>query len=261
MLDKVFGFKGPQTRVYLEDGRQVPVTKVFLPVQTVLQVKQTAKDGYQALQLAIGSRRKAAIKPLAAKLAKAGLKQNVKFLREVHFQGEDQFKVGDSVTPAEIFQAGDLVSVAGTSKGKGFAGVVKRWHFKGGPKTHGQSDRERAPGSSAQTTTPGRLYKGKRFPGHMGSQRVSVKNLPVFLIDLKENTVLIGGLIPGRVGGLVEIKKVGQQKNFRQLLSGEIKFELVKTDVGGIALVKEESASASVKAPGAAAAPAPAAKE
>lgn len=111
-------------------------------------------------------------------------------------------------------KAGDLVDVIGISKGKGFAGVVKRHHFKGGPRTHGQSDRERAPGSIGQTTTPGRVYKGKRMAGHMGHSRTTIKNLQVVDVEENKNTLLIKGLVPGPVKSRVFIKKVGEDKKF-----------------------------------------------
>lgn len=108
----------------------------------------------------------------------------------------------------EDFKQGDLVSITGVSKGKGFAGVVKRWHFKGGPRTHGQSDRERAPGSSGSTTTPGRVHKGKRGPGRMGSEKITVKNLEILRIDPENNFLWVKGAVPGRRGAFLVINKI-----------------------------------------------------
>jgi large subunit ribosomal protein L3 len=118
---------------------------------------------------------------------------------------------GDVITVDKIFEVGDHVDVVGTSKGKGFAGAVKRYHFRGGPKTHGQSDRQRAPGSRGSGTTPGRVYKGARGPGHMGSERVTVQNLAVVLVDGERNLLGVRGAIPGPKGGIVTIKGARKQ--------------------------------------------------
>ncbi|MBI1982210.1 MAG: 50S ribosomal protein L3 [Candidatus Levybacteria bacterium] len=127
--------------------------------------------------------------------------------------------VKDALKALEVFKPGDIVDVIGVSKGKGFAGVVKRHHFKGGPRTHGQSDRERAPGSIGQTTTPGRVYKGKRMAGRMGHERVTIKNLQV--IDVSEDKILIKGLVPGPKNSLVMVRKVSEDKKFVPLYKEE----------------------------------------
>lgn len=128
-------------------------------------------------------------------------------------------KARDLLKASEVLKPGDIVDVIGVSKGKGFAGVVKRHHFKGGPRTHGQSDRERAPGSIGQTTTPGRVYKGKRMAGRMGHERVTIKNLRV--VDVSDNFLLIKGLVPGPKNSLVMVKKVGEDKKFVPLYKEE----------------------------------------
>ncbi len=120
--------------------------------------------------------------------------------------GETKIFIGDSIKPTVVFKKGDLVKVSGTSKGKGFQGVVKRHHFAGGPKTHGQSDRERAPGSIGSTTTPGRVYKGKRMAGRMGGERVTVRNLEI--VEVKDDGIVVKGLVPGAKKGLLEIVSV-----------------------------------------------------
>nr|AKQ05550.1 50S ribosomal protein L3, large subunit ribosomal protein L3 [uncultured Microgenomates bacterium Rifle_16ft_4_minimus_24053] len=121
-------------------------------------------------------------------------------------------KVGDVITLTDVFKKGDVITVTGTSKGKGFAGVVKRWRFAGGPKTHGQSDRQRAPGSIGQGTTPGRVYKGKHMAGRMGSDTVTIKNLIVVEVDKDGGKMAISGSIPGSIGGLLKIKKIASGK-------------------------------------------------
>lgn len=122
----------------------------------------------------------------------------------------------------ESFRPGDLTQVTGTSRGRGFAGVVKRHHFKGGPRTHGQSDRERAPGSIGQTTTPGRVYKGKRMAGRMGGKKVTIKNLPLLEIDVAKKLLIIKGLVPGSKFNKLIIRKIGEVKKFVPLYKEEV---------------------------------------
>ena len=129
-------------------------------------------------------------------------------------------RAGTEINLADIFTPGDIVDVTGISKGKGFAGGVKRWNFKGGPRTHGQSDRERAPGSIGQTTTPGRVYKGKKMAGRMGQDTVTVKNLEVIGIT-DDGVLLIKGLVPGSVNSIVVVKKMGTNKKFVPLYTGK----------------------------------------
>jgi large subunit ribosomal protein L3 len=130
-------------------------------------------------------------------------------LREFRVKDTD-LKIGDKVT-AGIFEVGDHVDVIGTSKGKGFAGAVKRYHFRGGPKTHGQSDRQRAVGSIGATSGTGRVFKGKRMPGRMGNERVTVQNLKVVLVDADRNLIGVRGAVPGSKGGVVQIKEARKQ--------------------------------------------------
>ena len=131
-----------------------------------------------------------------------------RFLREVRLETSSDLKVGDLVKIEDIFKKGDVVRVSGTSKGKGFAGAIKRWKFAGGPKTHGQSDRHRAPGSIGQGTTPGRVLKGKKMAGRLGGGRVTVSNLIVVDIDKDKGSLAVSGPVPGRTGGLLEIRKI-----------------------------------------------------
>lgn len=134
------------------------------------------------------------------------------FLFEIKFENEPEAKVGDIVNVSQIFSEGDVVSVIGTSKGKGFAGGVKRWHFAGGPKTHGQSDRHRAPGSIGQGTSPGRVRKGKRMAGRMGSERVTIKNIRVVSADGEKNELILSGPVPGTFGSRLIIKKLEKKE-------------------------------------------------
>lgn len=204
------------------EGTRIPVTWIEVGPCTVTQIKTKEHDGYWAVQLGFGTRNlKNTSKPLQGHLRKALEAQSAKdkaqnktprFLREVRLDKEPEFKVGDVVTITDIFKKGDVVAVSGISKGKGFAGVVKRWHFAGGPRTHGQSDRERAPGAIGQGTTPGRIWKGKHMAGRMGSDRVTIKNIFVVDVDKGKNMLAVSGPIPGIPGGLVIIKKIAEGK-------------------------------------------------
>lgn len=222
MVNTIFGIKKGQTQKFLENGTRIPVTQINVAGNVVVTVKNKDKHGYSAFQLGIGTNKKAN-KALLGQVGGANLKNAPRFFREVSYvQGqENQLKVGDTIKASDVLKPGDIVDAIGISKGKGFAGVVKRHHFKGGPRTHGQSDRERAPGSIGQTTTPGRVYKGKRMAGRMGSNRVTVKNLKV--ADVTEDSVLIKGLVPGSINSLIEIKKVGGDKKFVPMVKEEEK--------------------------------------
>ncbi len=215
-ISAVFGKKIEQTQAFLEDGTRVPLTRVFVGENYISQIKSTEKEGYMAVQVAFGKRNKIS-KPLTGHLKKAGLKNTPRFLREIRVDALDGLEAGLTITPEEVLKAGDKIDVVGVSKGKGFAGVVKRWGFHGGPKTHGQSDRHRAPGSIGQGTTPGRVYRGKKMAGRMGSDRVTIKNLEI--ADVRDGEVLIKGLIPGPKGGVIMITKIGEKKKFIPLFS------------------------------------------
>lgn len=212
MVQALLGKKIQQSQIFLENGKRIPTTMVLVDQNPVVAVKTNEKDGYTAVQIGFGSR-KHTTKALAGHIRGAKLEKAPQFLREVRLQGdEDAPAVGDILKPADVFQPGDIVSVTGTSKGKGFAGVVKRHHFRGGPRTHGQSDRERAPGSIGQTTTPGRVYKGKRMAGHMGRAQATIRHLEV--VALSDTTITLKGLLPGSVNSIVLIQKTGENKNF-----------------------------------------------
>lgn len=198
MLQGMLGRKLGMTQVFTETGNAVGVTVIEVGPCYVTQVRTKDKDGYEAVQLGFDE-----VKRLNA--AERGHLKGLPALRHLR-----EFKVADITDvavgqkiDAGLFSQGDLVDVTGTSKGKGFAGVVKRHHFKGGPKTHGQSDRHRSPGSIGSTTTPGRVFKGLRMAGHMGDERVTVKNLEVVRVDTDRNLLLVHGAVPGPRTGLV----------------------------------------------------------
>lgn len=202
------------TQAYTRAGKRVPVTVVKAGPVVVTQIKTQEKDGYEAVQIGFGQKKiKNITKPLLGHL-RGVAKEKVAphFLREISFSKE--LMVGDLITVEQVLSPGDKVLVTGVSKGKGFAGVVKRWHFAGGPKTHGQSDRQRAPGSIGQTTTPGRVFKGKKMAGRMGGKKVSVKNLTVLAVNPQTSEVLIQGVVPGNKRGLLAIQKTGKAEKF-----------------------------------------------
>lgn len=211
MLTGIIGTKIDQGQTFDEKGSRIPVTRISLANSCVVRVKSAATDGYDAVVLGVGiCRANTLSKPELSLLKKSGLDKNPpRFLKELSISPEDISTLtnGAPVKVEEIFVPNDKVQVSGTSKGKGFAGVVKRHHFKGGPRTHGQSDRERAPGSIGQTTTPGRVYKGKRMAGRMGTDTVTVKNLKVVSIDEKTGILTVKGVVPGGKNALLVIRK------------------------------------------------------
>jgi large subunit ribosomal protein L3 len=209
MLKGLIGKKIGMTQIFDETGAALPVTLIEAGPCYVTQVRLPEKEGYAAVQLGFQE-----AKPKRLTSGELGhLKKNelppLRFLRE--FRSKDsEYKIGDKVT-VDVFGIGERVDVIGTSKGKGFAGVVKRYHFAGGPKTHGASDRLRAPGSNGSTTTPGRVYKGSRRPGHMGHERVTAMGLKVVLVDAERNLLGVTGAIPGSKGGLVVVQEARKQ--------------------------------------------------
>jgi large subunit ribosomal protein L3 len=210
MLKGLIGKKVGMTQIFDTAGSAIPVTLIEAGPCYVTQIRKPENDGYSAVQLGFGE-----AKPKRLTGGQLGhLKRNnlppLRFLRE--FRAKDlQVQEGDRVTVDMLFKVGEHVDVIGTSKGKGFAGAVKRYHFHGGPKTHGQSDRHRAPGSRGSTTTPGRVYKGARGPGHMGSDQVTAQNLKVVLVDAERNLLGVNGAVPGPKNGLVLVKETRKQ--------------------------------------------------
>lgn len=188
-----------------EKGMRMPVTFVEVEPHTITLLEPALRG--TRIEMAFG-KTKHANKAMEGKSKKAGMTESPRFFRSiVEKEMADGEKVGSHVSVADVFAVGDLIRVTGISKGKGFAGVVKRHHFAGGPKTHGQSDRERAPGSIGATTTPGRVYRGKRMAGRMGGEQVVVQNLTIVSVDGKTNVIGIKGLIPGARSNIVKIEK------------------------------------------------------
>jgi large subunit ribosomal protein L3 len=199
----ILGKKIGMTQVYLEDGRVIPVTVVEAGPCTVIQVKTTGKDGYESVQVGFGEERKAnkITKPMGGIFKKAGTPA-FKQLREFKIAG---LKVGDTIK-VDSFSKGDVVHAAGTSKGKGFQGVMKRHNFKGGPGSHG-SMFNRAPGSIGASSYPSRVWKGIRMAGHMGDERVTVQNITVVDVMPEKNIILLKGAVPGGANTIIEIWK------------------------------------------------------
>jgi large subunit ribosomal protein L3 len=213
MIKGILGRKIGMTQIFAENGTAAGVTVVQAGPCTITQVRTPEKDGYTAVQLGFeeltGRQERKLTEPQKGHLRKNKLPL-MRVLREVEVGGEDgaTHSVGDKID-VSIFAVGEIVDVVGTSKGKGFAGVVKRYHFRGGPKTHGQSDRWRHSGSVGSGTTPGRTFKGMRMAGHLGDARVTVKNLRILSVDPERNLVALRGAIPGPNGGLIMIRKRG----------------------------------------------------
>jgi large subunit ribosomal protein L3 len=203
----IIGRKLGMTRLFTERGKVIPVTVIEAGPCYVTQVKTKERDGYDAVQLGFQEVKERSLnKPLLGHLKKAGVKA-LRVLREFRdFQLEEPVSPGQEVR-VDIFRVGDLVDVTGYSKGRGFAGVVKRHKFGGGPKTHGQSDRWRAPGSLGQSSFPSRVFKGLRMAGRMGNRRVTVKHLEVVKVDPENNLLVVKGAVPGATKGIVTIKR------------------------------------------------------
>ena len=209
MLKGLIGKKIGMTQVFDEKGVAHPVTIIEAGPCFVTQVRSPEKEGYSAIQLGFGELHPKRLTGGELGHLKAREIPPLRFLREFRAKTVDM-NVGDKVT-VETFAVGEHVDVIGTSKGKGFAGVVKRHHFRGQPKTHGASDRTRAPGSSGATTTPGRVYRGTRRSGHMGTKRVTVQGLKIVLVDNERNLLGLHGAVPGPKGGVIMIKEARKQ--------------------------------------------------
>src|SRR5258708_1405303 len=207
MSPGILGKKMGMTQVFRRDGQVVPVTVVKAGPCVVGQRKTPANDGYDAVQLGLMEFAKAAKlkKPAAGPLKKANA-EGVKFLREVKLRpGDDDLKQGDRIL-VDQFKPQDKVDVIGVSKGRGFAGIIKRHHFKGGPESHG-SMFHRAPGSIGASSFPSRVFPGMRMAGHMGTQQVTIRNLEVVGVDAEDNVLMIKGAVPGPNGGYVVVRR------------------------------------------------------
>lgn len=202
----LLGKKLGMTQIFDEKGEVIPVTVIEAGPCYVAQKKTLERDGYTAVQLGFEEiKASRANKPQIGHLAKNDLPP-LRYLREVRVSDHNDLSEGQELD-ASVFEVGDRVDVIGTSKGRGFAGVVKRHGFGGGPKTHGQSDRWRAPGAISSGSTPGRVFKGLRMAGRMGNERVTVQNLEVVLVDPERNLLAVRGAVPGARGGLLIIRE------------------------------------------------------
>lgn len=206
----LLGKKVGMTQIFDEEGAAVPVTLIEAGPCYVTQIRKTETDGYLAIQLGFEEIKQRRLTGGQLGHLKRYDLPPLRYLREFRGVELDELSEGDTLT-VDTFEVGDRVDVVGTSKGKGFAGGVKRYGFRGGPRTHGQSDRLRAPGSHGATSTPGRVFKGSRGPGHMGSARVTSQNLFVALVDAERNLIGVRGSVPGPRGGLVMIKEARKQ--------------------------------------------------
>jgi large subunit ribosomal protein L3 len=207
MFPGIIGKKIGMTQLFQESGEAVAVTAIQAGPSVVTQIKSRDRDGYDAVQVGfIEDKVKQSQLSSPEKGHLRGL-ENVRYLREFRTDDISSVKRGDKVDVG-FLKHGDFVNITGLSKGRGFAGVVKRHHFAGGPKTHGQTDRHRAPGSIGATTFPGRVLKGKRMAGHMGNRGVTARNLEIIQSDPERNLLLVKGTVPGANGGLLVIEKV-----------------------------------------------------
>jgi len=201
----ILGRKAGMVQLFAEGGEVVPVTVIEAGPCYVTQIKTKDRDGYNAIQIGFGPTKR------LNKPARGHLKEcpPLRHLHEIRTDDVDKYQVGQ-VLDVTRFAPGDLVDIVGTSKGKGFAGGVKRYHFRGGPKTRGASDRTRAPGASSSGTTPGRVLKGLHRPGHMGNRRVTTLNLQVIKVDAERNLLAVRGSVPGPTSGLVYVRKAAK---------------------------------------------------
>lgn len=202
----LIGRKIGMTQFFRDDGSLEAVTVISAGPCTVTQIKTGAKEGYNAVQLGFGEAK--LNRPEKGHLKGLGY---FKYLREFRMDDLSSLQLGQKVDVG-LFKAGERIDVTGFSKGKGFAGVVKRYHFAGGPKTHGQSDRHRAPGSIGAGTTPGRVWKGTRMAGHMGANRTTVQHLEVVKVDPDQDLLLVKGAVPGAAKGWLLIRKTSKGK-------------------------------------------------
>ena len=203
MKKAILGKKIGMTQIFDEKGKVIPVTAIEVGPCTVVQIKTVDNDGYQAVKLGFGEVKESKLtKPKKGEFKKASLTPK-KHLREFRLD-EISYNVGDEIK-ADIFAAGDSVDITGTSKGKGFQGVIKRHGQSRGPMGHG-SMYHRRPGSMGPTSTPGRVFKGKKLPGHMGSQTITIQNLEVVRVDLDKNVILVKGSVPGAKGAILKLK-------------------------------------------------------
>ncbi len=233
-LKALIGQKVGMTQIYDHHGTLVPVTVVQAGPCSILQILSKDRHGYDGLQVGFGDVKETALtKPEAGHFKKVGITPN-RFVREIRTDKASAFQIGQSLK-VDVFAPGEYVDVRGVSKGKGFAGAMKRHNFGGGPSTHGQSDRQRAPGSSGSNTYPGRVFKGKRFPGHLGHANITVQHLEVIEVIPEKDLLLIKGAIPGPQQSIVEIRQTLKRVKFhaaRQQQAAQKKDKAAKKDAG-----------------------------
>ncbi|MBE5951332.1 MAG: 50S ribosomal protein L3 [Lachnospiraceae bacterium] len=211
MKKAILATKVGMTQIFNENGSLIPVTVLQATPNVVTQVKSVENDGYAAVQVGFGEIRDVLVnKPRKGHFAKAGV-ANKRFLREFKFENAAEYTVGQEIK-ADIFAEGDKIDVTGISKGKGFQGAIKRFGLSRGPMKHG-SKYHRHAGSNGAATTPGRVFKGKHMPGHMGAVKVTVQNLEVVKIDVENNLILVKGAVPGSKKALVTLKETVKKAN------------------------------------------------
>jgi large subunit ribosomal protein L3 len=211
-MSALLGEKVGMTRVFTSEGNSIPVTVLLVGPNRISQLKTLENDGYSAVQITAGSKKTSHVnKPMTGHFAKAGIEAGDK-LCEFRVESEGEFTVGQALSITDVFSIGQFVDVSAISKGKGFAGTVKRYNFRTQDATHGNSRSHRVPGSIGQNQTPGRVFKGKKMAGHMGNVRCTVQNLEVIRLDADRNLMLIKGAIPGAPGGRVEIRPAVKKK-------------------------------------------------
>lgn len=208
----IVGRKSGMTRIFTEDGSSIPVTVIEAEPNRITQVKNVETDGYSAVQVTIGSRRASRVVKSAKGHFEKAQTEAGSGLWELRNDAQEAFEIGGQIT-VETFEAGQKVDVSGTSKGKGFQGVIKRWNFSMQDATHGNSLSHRAPGSIGQNQTPGRVFKGKKMSGHMGSAKVTVQTLEIVKVDVERNLLLIKGAVPGAPGGSVIVRPAVKARN------------------------------------------------
>lgn len=205
-MEGIIGRKIGMTRIFNSEGEVVPATVIEAGPCWVVQIKTEDREGYEAVQLGFGEKRKSLFnKPTSGHFTKAKIEPK-RFLKEIRCKNVKKLKLGQKIK-LNIFSAGEKVDVTGISKGLGFQGGVRRYGFKGGPKSHGQSDRERAPGSIGASSYPSRVWKGQRMAGRMGKEIVTIKNLEIVEVDEKRNLLVVKGAVPGKKNSLLTIKK------------------------------------------------------
>lgn len=208
-MNTLLGTKLDMTSRFDKNGRKLTLTAVSIGDNYVVEKKSTDKAGYDGVVIGTGKKKRAA-RPFLKKVEKIGVVPQ--YLKEI--RTSEAAEVGTTVRLQDVLSVGDIVAVTGTTKGKGFAGVVKRYNFRGGPKTHGQSDRHRAPGSLGSGTTPGRVFKGKRMAGRAGGETSTVRNLIVAYINPELGQIFLSGPVPGHRNGLLVITKIGKNEKF-----------------------------------------------